>query len=333
MNKYLPGDRLHNTIAGAGNGTVIGPRTDSEPGLSILWDGNLHPNNWTEASIAQFLIRQPIEPGCWVRYPWLESKQLTGQVVEIIEDFARVDFKEFHPIYQTIPLSELIRVEGPKLATKSVDHLKQAQQLAQTLHDKHFNSNKIWKVGNDLTTVLHQIDNMTANMVDHHTLSQEIRKRENLDDQIKQLAEFIIHNVIGEPSGPDEGAVQCAIRIIADYSKQITSLKDRLFEQQNANVDLAKQLEEKQFAIAQAVSIFKTPDNSIPLLSLTDWLARNDPNKRPDFKRGQLVIHRKTITECRIVTPMTKETTHVDLMTKSGTFFCSVPLDNIDPIE
>lgn len=40
-----------------------------------------------------------------------------------------------------------------------------ARALAIALHDKHYPEVTNWRVAEDVTSVLHQIDNMTANLV------------------------------------------------------------------------------------------------------------------------------------------------------------------------
>ncbi len=51
----------------------------------------------------------------------------------------------------------------------------------------------------------------------------------DLTEQIKELACFIMGNIEGEPS-QDEGAVECAIRIMREQKERIAVLEERLKE-------------------------------------------------------------------------------------------------------
>jgi hypothetical protein len=54
-------------------------------------------------------------------------------------------------------------------------------------------------------------------------LSKEFNMPQSLEDQIERLANFIMFDVPGEPS-EDEGAVECAIRIIKERGAALAQI-------------------------------------------------------------------------------------------------------------
>lgn len=279
MNEFKPGDRIINVFNQTGT-VKVRPPERTGPGFNMRHvyydaDGHDYPFNNTDPSL---LKRQPIEPGCWVReVPGSNvfGKQDPVEVFEVDGTKARV--KGFLGTFWT-DAAKLIRVADPEpdlasgpdqtvfvMGVYDPRHLKQAQDLANALHTKHFaETAPDWKVADDLTTVLDQIDNMTAGMI----------RKENHDHE--KLGEFIMHNVDGEPCQPDEGAVDCAIRVMQE---QADSLRIR------------------NTAIREAAKLLRRIN--LPGPETKAWLDQYDP--QPTFKRGDLVTWGTGYNNARII--------------------------------
>ena len=65
------------------------------------------------------------------------------------------------------------------------------------------------------------------------------RLGEDLDAQVKKLANFIMDNLPGEPS-QSEGAIDCAIRILQRYSDDLIKMTDAYIEAANPGIDMDK---------------------------------------------------------------------------------------------
>lgn len=129
--------------------TVIDPATIGSPGaflsghLAVKFDHEDRPDFFIRANFE----RQPIEPGCRVR--WLNVKDVVR-----------------------------IGVHDPR-------HLMQAQDLARALHAKHFSDVTGWKPADDLPGVLDQIDNMTAGLTKTEKLKHLEKRMRDLTDFIR----------------------------------------------------------------------------------------------------------------------------------------------------
>lgn len=330
---YLPGDRvqyinggslhIHHMIGATG---TISENLNHE--ISdfpyVKWDNAAYSHgNYMHKN----LMHWPVQISCHARWNHEGYTNHIGKVVHIakgialFENGARADINRIvcvaEPIFWHTGLDF---ASGPDWSGFHI-HLKQAQKLAETLHAKHFNQvPNIWKVADNMTDVLLQIDHMTAGMVRSANQAQAAKTYSNVTDfahwlanmmnvpvdaneclnvarhmileqrtktkAIDRLAEFIMSEIPGEPS-QSEGAVDTAIRIMKEQKKALQIAE-------NARLDVVGERNDAYGAIHQAARRLAKWVKDAPAGYGTDesrvWLAKYAPEYvKPVFKRGDLV--------------------------------------------